>query len=115
MSNSDSAPESNSLKSLLIKGLVGGVALIGTTAIPIVVQRSLEAPPVSPAGSAATVPVSPTQPSPAGSTATVPVSPAQLSPLPDSSQENSATLPAIDEDEQENSSDEKGKKKRVDD
>ncbi|MBD1914872.1 MULTISPECIES: hypothetical protein [Cyanophyceae] len=100
MSNSDSAPENNSLKSLLIKGLVGGVALVGTTAIPIVVQRSLETPPVSPAGSAATVPVSP----------------AQLSPLPDSSQVNSATTrPAIDEDKQEDSSDEKGKKKRVDD
>lgn len=100
MSNSDSAPENNNLKSLLIKGLVGSVALIGTTAIPIVVQRSLKAPPVSPAGSAATVPVSP----------------AQLSPLPESSQVNSAaTFSVIDEDQKENSSDEKGKKKRGND
>ncbi|OKH50033.1 hypothetical protein NIES30_04820 [Phormidium tenue NIES-30] len=100
MSDSDSAPENNSLKSLLIKGLVGGVALIGTTAIPIVVQRSLEAPPVSPAGSAATVPVAPTQ----------------LSPVPDSSQVNSAaTFSVTDEDQEENSSDEKGKKKRDND
>jgi len=98
MSTSDSAPEKNSLKSLLIKGLVGSVALIGTTAIPIVVQRSLQAPPVSPAGSAATVPVSSAQ-----------------SPLPDSSQVNSAaTLSVMDEggDEQEDASKGKGKKKR---
>ncbi|MBD1872663.1 hypothetical protein H6F75_04150 [Nodosilinea sp. FACHB-131] len=100
MSNSDSAPETNSLKSLLLKGLVGTVALVGTTAIPIVVQRSLQAPPASPADSAATVPVAP----------------AQISPLPDSSQVNSATtLPVVDEDAKGDSSNEKGKKKRGDD
>lgn len=45
MSNSDPAPDNNSLKALIIKGLVGGIALAGTTAIPIVVQRSLDTPP----------------------------------------------------------------------
>lgn len=44
MSNSDPAPDNNSLKALIIKGLVGGIALAGTTAIPIVVQRSLDTP-----------------------------------------------------------------------
>ncbi|MBW4482560.1 MAG: hypothetical protein KME14_08450 [Tildeniella torsiva UHER 1998/13D] len=97
MSDSSSAPEKNGFKSLLIKGLVSGVALAGTTAIPIVVQRSLQAPPVSPA--------------------TVPVSPAQLSPLPGSSQADSAapSVSVVDEDEQGDEADEKGKKKRDDD
>jgi hypothetical protein len=100
MSNSDSAPETNNLKSLLLKGLVGTVALVGTTAIPIVVQRSLQAPPASPPSSAETVPVFPTQ----------------LSPLPDSPQVNSAiTLPVIDGDGKEDSSEGKGKKKGGDD
>ncbi len=90
MSNSGSAPEKTSLKSLLIKGLISGVALAGTTAIPIVVQRSLQAPPVSPASSAATAPAA-----------------------QDASQVNSAaTLPVVDEDAKEDASNGKGKKKR---
>ncbi|WP_194053585.1 hypothetical protein [Nodosilinea sp. LEGE 06152] len=101
MSNSGSAPEKDSFKSLLIKGLVGSVALVGTTAIPIVVQRSLQAPPIAPASS----------------DAVAPVSPAQISPLPNSSPQvdSAATLPVIDEDQNEESSKGKGKKKRNDD
>ncbi|MGG6238895.1 hypothetical protein ACQ4N7_09655 [Nodosilinea sp. AN01ver1] len=101
MSNSGSAPEKDGFKALLIKGLVGSVALAGTTAIPIVVQRSLQPPPVAPASS----------------DANAPVSPAQISPMPDSSQQvdSAATLSVIDEDKDEEPSKGKGKKKRNDD
>lgn len=104
MSNSDPAPDNNSLKALIIKGLVGGIALAGTTAIPIVVQRSLDTPPVSPASSEATVPVTP----------------AQVAPLPEAAPVNPAAPVAVDEvavdeDDSEDPSDQKGKKKRDDD
>lgn len=104
MSNSAPAPENTSLKALIIKGLVGGIALAGTTAIPIVVQRSLDTPPVLPAGAESTVPVTP----------------AQVAPLPNASQENPAAPVAVDEvavdeDDSEDSSDQRGKKKRDND
>lgn len=98
MSNSDPAPDNNSLKALIIKGLVGGIALAGTTAIPIVVQRSLDTPV-----------------SPASSEATVPVTPAQVAPLPEAAPVNPAAPVAVDEGDSEDPSDQKGKKKRDDD
>lgn len=42
MSDSGASSEKTSLKSLIFKGVVSGVALAGTTAIPIVVQQSLQ-------------------------------------------------------------------------
>lgn len=96
MSNSGSASEKSSLKALLVKGLLSSVALVGTTAIPIVVQRSLQAP--------------------AGSAETVPVAPAQISPLPEGALvDSAATFPVINEDEKEEASNGKGPKKRDND
>ncbi|HEY9877026.1 MAG TPA: hypothetical protein V6D29_01160 [Leptolyngbyaceae cyanobacterium] len=48
--NSDSA-KSDSLKGLIAKGMVGAIALTGTTAIPLLVQRFLAPPAPVPAQS----------------------------------------------------------------
>lgn len=106
MSNSDSSPEKNGLKSLLAKGMVSAVALAGTTAIPIIVQRSLQPSPTPAASPTATGPASPTPV----------VSPDQGSPLPDSSQLRSAeiTNQTIGQDENNDKPRGKGKKKKND-
>ncbi|MBI4785100.1 MAG: hypothetical protein HY785_27915 [Oscillatoriophycideae cyanobacterium NC_groundwater_1537_Pr4_S-0.65um_50_18] len=100
MSNSGSSPEKQGLTSLLVKGVVSAVALAGTTAIPIVVQRSLQAP------SAPT----------ASPTATAPASPTQVSPLPAVNQMGvtGAAPQEIDQDEKGEKPRGKGKKKRQD-
>lgn len=100
MSNSDSSPENNNVRSLLAKGLISAIALAGTTAIPILVQHSLQAPPVPTVNPAATVPAEP---------------------LTNSAQMGSTTAPeqipeqAIDQGESDKQSPGKGKKKRDDD
>ncbi|HEY9627150.1 MAG TPA: hypothetical protein V6C84_07600 [Coleofasciculaceae cyanobacterium] len=98
MSNSGSSPEKKGFTSLLVKGVVSAVALAGTTAIPIVVQRSLQTP-STPAASP---------------TATVPAPSTAASPLPAVNQMGvTGTTPqAIDQDEKDEKPRGKGKKKR---
>ncbi len=105
MSNSGTSPEQNGLKSLLTKGVVSAVALAGTTAIPIIVQRSLQPASTPTASPTATVPASPT---PA-------ISP-QPSPLPEAAQMQSAevTHQAVDQNENNDRPRGKGKKKKND-
>ena len=45
MTNPEPSSEKNSFKSLLIKGVLSATALAGTTAIPLLVQRSIQTPP----------------------------------------------------------------------
>lgn len=45
MTNPEPSSEKNSFKSLLIKGVISATALAGTTAIPLLVQRSIQTPP----------------------------------------------------------------------
>jgi hypothetical protein len=112
MGDSGSPPEKNDFKSLLVKGVVGAVTLAGTTAIPIIVQQSLQHHPPTPTASpAATVPA---QPSP---TPAVIAAPVQVSPPPDSPQirPTEVTYPAISQDEINNKPGKKAKKKHQDD
>jgi hypothetical protein len=106
MSNPGSSSEKNDFKSLLAKGAISAVALAGTTAIPIVVQQSLQHSSTPTASPTATVPaqVSPTP---------VVASPTQVSPLPDSSQirPTDAIQQTIGQDENDGKPGEKGKKK----
>jgi hypothetical protein len=71
---SDDSSEKNDFKSLLVKGTIGAVALVGSTAIPIVVQQSLQSPSTPTASPTVTVPAQ-VSPSPT-------VAPAQVSPDP---------------------------------
>jgi hypothetical protein len=106
MSNSGSSSEKNDFKSLLAKGAISAVALAGTTAIPIVVQQSLQHPSTPTASPSATVPAQ-VSPTPAV------VSPAQVAPLPDSSQVRPAEViyQSIGQDKNDDKPGEKGKKK----
>lgn len=56
----EKSPGSNELKALIVKGIVGTIALAGTTAIPILVQKALD----PPAPAASPVPITPAQVAP---------------------------------------------------
>lgn len=112
MSDSGSSPEKNGFKSLLVKGMVGAVTLASTTAIPIVVQQSLQRQPATPTASpTATVPA---QPSP---TPAAVISPAQISPSANSPElyPTEATYQMGSQDENDDKPGKKGKKKHKDD
>jgi hypothetical protein len=64
---------SNELKALIAKGIIGAIALAGTTAIPILVQKALD------------------PPAPAASP--VPITPAQVVPVPPTTTPLEATTP----------------------
>ncbi len=111
MSNPGSSPEKNDFKSLLAKGMIGAVTLAGTTAIPIVVQQSLQRTSTPTASPSATVPAQ-VSPTPAAI-----ASPVQVSPSPEVLQMRpaEATYQAIGQDENNDKPGKKGKKKHKDD
>ena len=111
MSDSGASPEKNDFKSLLAKGMIGAVTLAGTTAIPIMIQQSLQHPSTPTASPTATVPAQ------VSTTPAAIVSPAQASPPPDSLQirPTEATYQAIGQDETSDKPGKKGKKKHKDD
>jgi cytoskeletal protein RodZ len=78
MTSPEPSSDKNNFKSLLIKGVISATALAGTTAIPLLVQRSLQTP--TPTVTTATPTPSPTTPSPTTSTPTTQVSPPTASP-----------------------------------
>ena len=87
MSNSNSSPpHQKGFKITVMQGIIGTVSLVGTTAIPIVVQRALNHPAPVPA---------PTQSAPA-QLAPVNAAPAQVSPSGASSPELTAS-PLLDD------------------
>lgn len=125
MSDSGTSSEKNDLKSLLVKGMIGAVTLAGTTAIPIVIQQSLQhhpsTPTASPTASASPTATVPTQasptPAPVSATPTAVASPVQGSSPPDSPQIHpaAATYQTIGQDEGNDKPGKKGKKKHKDD
>lgn len=134
MSNPGSSPEKNDFKSLLAKGMIGAVTLAGTTAIPIVVQQSLQRTSTPTASPSATVPaqVSPTPAAIASPVQTFPspdvpaqisptpaalTAPVQVSPSPDVPQMHpaEATYQVISQDANNDKPGKKGKKKHKDD
>lgn len=82
MTNPGSTPErSDNLKSLIIKGVIGAVTLAGTTAIPLVINRTLSPEP-SPSPAAASPAASPS---------------VQASPVVQPAQVQSGAVTAVDE------------------
>jgi hypothetical protein len=73
MTSPEPSSDKNSFKSLLIKGVISATALAGTTAIPLLVQRSLQTP-------TPTVTTATPTPSPTTSPPTTQVSPPTASP-----------------------------------
>lgn len=96
MTNPGNSPESSKkgFKLTLMQGVIGAVSLAGTTAIPLLVQRTLTPPTPTP---------SPAQSPPAE------IKPAQVAPATASPQDLSGTV-TQDDDEDEDSKG-KGKKK----
>ncbi len=111
MADSGSSPEKNDLKSLLVKGMVGAVTLAGTTAIPIIVQQSLQHHPSTPTASP-----TPTVPAQVSPTPAAVASPVQVAPFSDSPQIRpaEATYQTIGQDENNGKPGKKAKKKHKD-
>ena len=97
MTNPGNLPESpkKGFKLTLMQGMVGAASLVGTTAVPLLVQRALTPPtPIS----------SPVQSPPAE------IKPAQAAPATASPQNLSGTVPQEDEDGSEGKGKKKGRK-----